>query len=107
MKLRYLAFGGLCAWAVFGTPNSDLAGLFWGKGPAPWESVDAFYYPNRHNLSVHRAAHNVGSLDGCRAWVRKAARADADPALTRGDYECGVGKLEPFGGMTVYRITVR
>ncbi len=35
------------------------------------------------------------------------AAVESDPDLRRGDYECGVGELEGFAGMTVYRITVR
>lgn len=107
MKLRYLAIGGVCLWLAFGNPADSLAGLFWAGSPAPWEKVDAFYYPNRHNLSVHRTALNVGSLDGCRSWVQAMAEANADPGVRRGDYECGVGKLQEIGDLTMYRITVR
>ena len=107
MKMRYFAVGALCLWALFGSPTNDLAGVFWSQRPAPWEAVDAFYYPDRHNLSIHRAAYNLGSLDGCRSWVRPMGQTNADPSLTRGDYECGIGKLRELGDLTVYRITVR
>lgn len=107
MKLRYFAIGGACLWMVFGSPTKDLAGLFWADSPAPWEKVDAFYYPDRHNLSIHRAAYDLGSLNGCRSWVMTMATANADPGVHRGDYECGVGKLREMGDLTVYRLTVR
>lgn len=107
MRLPHFATGGFCVWAAFGSPANDLAGLFWPERPAPWERIDAFYYPDRRNFSVHRAAHDVGSLGGCRSWVRAMAEANADPGVTHGDYECGVGKLREWGGLTVYRITAR
>lgn len=107
MKLRYLAFGGLGLWAAFRSPANDVAGLFWPERPAPWEAVDAFYYPDRQNLSVHREARGVGGVDGCRSWARAMAETHADPGVRRGDYECGVGKLREWGDLTVYRITVR
>lgn len=77
MKPRCLAFGGLGLWLTFGGPADDLAGLFWAERPAPWEKVDAFYYPDRHDLSVHRTARDVKSLDGCRSWVRAMAEVGA------------------------------
>ena len=107
MKPRYLALGGLGLWLTFGGPADNLAGLFWAERPAPWEKVDAFYYPDRHDLSVHRAARDVKSLDGCRSWVRAMAEVGTDPGMERGDYECGVGKLREMGDVTVYRFTVR
>src|SRR5689334_10257410 len=105
MKLRYLVFAGLAVWAVLGSPINYAAGVFWPAKPAPWEAVDAYYYPDPSNLSVHKAALGVGSLDACRSWVRAMAAVNSDPGVTRGDYECGVGKLQMLGDMTVYRIT--
>ena len=95
------------AYLIFGTPVTDLHNLLWPNGPAPWERVDAFYYPSRANLSVHRAAYDVKTLDRCRSWVAAQARTHDDPRLTRGDYECGIGKIKDLGSVTVYRITVR
>ncbi len=107
MKLRYLAIGAVALWAVFGSPTDDVAGLFWTDRPATWEQVDAVYYPDRHRLSIHRMARGVGSLDACRSWVRAVADAQGDPGLSRGDYECGIGKVREMGDETIYRITAR
>jgi hypothetical protein len=95
-------------WLIVGHPMNDLADLFWPERPAPWEAVDAFYYPDRHNLSVHRSANKVDGIAGCRSWVIAAAAANADPRMSRGDFECAIGKLQSLGdGLTVYRLTVR
>lgn len=107
MRLWFFALAGLALWALLGSPNADIAGLFWPSGPAPWEQVDALYYPDRRRLSDHRMARGVGSLDACRAWVRAMAEANDDRGLSRGDYECAVGKLRDWGGVGVYRVTVR
>jgi hypothetical protein len=80
---------------------------FWKDGPAPWETVDAFYDPDRNDLFTMETAQGFANLDGCRGWVRVAATTRNDPGLLRGDYECGVGKPEPFGAVSVYRITAR
>jgi hypothetical protein len=93
---------GLALWFVFGDPT----GSFWPDGPAPWESVDAFYYKGR-NLLIDKHQFDVGSLEACRAWVRSAAAADGDPELHHTDYECGVGYLRNSGGIRVYRLTIR
>jgi hypothetical protein len=97
----------IIVWAVFGSPLTNIANLFWSEGSAPWERVDAFYYPDRSNLTVHRVSYNLGSIGNCRAWVLTEAAHNNDPGLARGDYECGVGEIEKMGDLTVYRITVR
>ena len=98
---------GLIAWFVVGDPPKTVANWFWSAGSAPWENVDAFYYPNRSNLSVHEMAEGVGDLDDCRSWVTLQASLRGDPGLTRGDYECGIGRIDSAHGFNVYRITVR
>jgi hypothetical protein len=104
--IAFVFFG--VGWLIVGRPMNDLAGLFWPELPAPWEKVDAFYYPDRHNLSVHRGAYNVDGIAGCRSWVTAAAAANFDPRISCGDYECAIGKLQSLGdGLTVYRLTVR
>lgn len=79
-------------------------GLFWGCGE---RQVDAYYYPDRSNLSVYEVEYNVGSLDACRDWVYTQAAKNNDPNLSRGDYECGVGPGEKLGSLTIYDETVR
>jgi hypothetical protein len=43
---------GLIGWEVFGHPKQDIANWFWSDGPAPWERVDAFCYPDKGRLTV-------------------------------------------------------
>ena len=88
-------------------PASTAANWFWPDSAAPWEDVDAVYYPNKYDLTVHQIGRDVGSLENCRAWVGAKAVRYNDPNLERGDYECGVGRLRTFGDLAVYRITVR
>jgi hypothetical protein len=90
-------------WVLFGSPKKDVANSLWSDQAAPWESVDAFYYPNRSDLSRHQRAAGLASVDACRAWVNDVSAAHNDIGVKRGDYECGVGYL----GMRVYRTTVR
>lgn len=102
-----LIFLGIAVWFVIGDPPKTAANWFWDEGPAPWESVDAYYYPNRSDLTVHEMAEDVGDLDDCRTWVRSQASLRGDPGLARGDYECGVGRTDSAYGFNVYRITAR
>jgi hypothetical protein len=88
-------------------PASTVANWFWPTSAAPWEEVIAVYYPNKHDLTVHQLARNVGSLENCRAWVGAKAARYNDPNLERGDYECGVGRLRTIGDLLMYRLTVR
>jgi hypothetical protein len=94
-------------WFAFGSPKNDIAGMFWSDGPAPWEEVTGFYYPNRNDLTIHIQSGQYESLDGCRSWVYAQARQHDDPGIGRGDYECGVGYMKSWGGINVYRLTLR
>ena len=47
---------GIGLWFFLGEPAKDVANWFWENSAAPWEEVDAFYYPNRSNLTVHKEA---------------------------------------------------
>ena len=67
--MGWIAAIALVLWALFGDPSKDVANWFWEYEVAPWENVDAYYYPNRSDLSVHVSREDVGSLDGCREWV--------------------------------------
>jgi hypothetical protein len=86
-------------------PKTQVAGWFWPSSAAPWEQVDAFYYPDRNNLLSDERHLNVGSVEACRAWVSSRAAARGDPSIALGDYECGVGYLRNSGDMRVYRLT--
>lgn len=93
-------------WFWFGDPKNDAANWFYSNEPAPWETVDAYYYPNLNNLSLFKVKKNLVDLQACRDWVYFMASQNNDSNLNRGDYECGVGKPENKYGLNVYRITV-
>jgi hypothetical protein len=38
---------GLIVWGALGNPTQTIAGWLWPHSPAPWEGVDAYYYPTR------------------------------------------------------------
>ena len=98
----------LAAWAYFGSPKRDVADWFWKDDAAPWETVDAFYYPDRQNLSVDVRRLGIATVSECRAWVAAQAASRNDPGIQRGSYECGVGFQYLFAGnLRVYRRTVR
>lgn len=90
--MRVIAFIGLLLWFAFGEPGRTIAGWFWEYDAAPWERVDAFYYPDRNNLEKFKQHSNVGGVEKCRAWVIDKAAENEDPYMQRGDYECGVGE---------------
>lgn len=92
---------------VFGSPGKTVANMFWKNDVAPWEKVDAFYYPDKADLTDYNAVRDLGSVQACRDSVAALASANGDPGLTRGDYECGIERLEDFGGVGVYRVTTR
>ncbi|QKK31869.1 hypothetical protein FE844_020795 [Rhizobium indicum] len=106
--LPLLVCAGAGLWFWFGDPGKFLANLIYKSDAAPWETVDAFYYPDRSNLLVFATKGGLRDVDECRAAVRGLAYAASDPGLSRGDYECGVGKLDgDYYGLSVYRLTVR
>ena len=105
--LLVLGVAGLIVWGVLGNPAETIAGWISPHGPAPWESVDAFYYPDKSNLSVSLENHDVGGLAQCRTWVNSVARKQKDPQLERGDYHCRVGHPDAQGSLNSYRFTVR
>ena len=85
-----------------------LGGCFEPENDAAfWETVDAFYYPDRNNLTMDLRQTGLKSVAECRTWVFQTAASKNDPNLARGDYECGVGLIEHYGPVGVYRITVR
>ncbi len=71
------------------------------------DQIDAFYYPNKSDLSQYEVHRDVGSVDECRRLVNNAAFNNGDPGLRRGDYECGIGPTGMLGDITVYKETVK
>jgi len=103
--IKWIAGAVLVLWVLFGHPMSFIAGVFWSESNAPWEKVDAFYYPDANNLSEWESKMNVGSVQECRDWVEDYAATKGDSNLNRGDYECGVG-CRSRDGFNVCRLTV-
>lgn len=105
--MRLIIFAALLGWFIFGSPTKNVADWIWANEAAPWETVDAFYYPRRSDLTVWRSMLGLNSVEDCRAWVSEEAARNGDGGLAWGDYECAVGKLGARAGLTVYRATVR
>jgi hypothetical protein len=78
----------LIGWLVFG---QDITNWYWPNEPAPWERVDAVYYPKKGRLMMSIENYDVRGPPQCRAWVRSAAATENDPGSERGDSECSVG----------------
>lgn len=74
--------------------------------PLAKPQVDAFYYPDRYDLTNFKASYDVGSVDACRDWVHAKAFELNDRGIRRGDYECGIGPKQKYG-TTVYDKTTR
>jgi hypothetical protein len=96
----------LALWVIFGNVPMTIADIFWQEEATPWETVDAFYYPDRNNLTLYRKMVGLKSVDECRVWVRWSSASNGDDGLDRGDYECGIGILKNLGTYSVYRNTV-
>jgi hypothetical protein len=94
-------------WFLLGDPPNTVANTFWEHDAAPWETVDAYYYPDRSNLSIFQKMPGLKSVDDCRAWVRLSAALNNDMGFIRGDFECGIEVVDTFAGISVYRTTVR
>lgn len=98
----------IAIWGLIGSPLRSMADAIWPSNPAPWERVDAFFYPDKTNLWVHKMERGLGSVEECRRWVRQKAAANQDPDLTRSDFECGIGWIrDGAAGLKIYRATVR
>lgn len=87
--------------------RETIAGWFWPRSPAPWETVDAFYYPSKTNLPVDRRKYDMPSIESCRLWIFQQAALSEDPKLEHGDYECGVGFMQNVGDLRMYRLSLR
>jgi len=103
--MRWIVLIAIGAWFLFGNPAKTFANWLWSDSAAPWETVDAFYYPNRSDLGDFLSQRGLGSLQECRDWVYSVAASRRDPNLTRGDYECGIGRVDDLNGIAIYRLS--
>jgi hypothetical protein len=71
------------------------------------EKVDAYFYPDRSDLTRSESFLDVGSVEACRDWAYYRAAQIGDPAMRRSTYECGIGPRQRGGSFTVYRETVQ
>jgi hypothetical protein len=106
-KVWFIFLAIVGAWIIFGSPSTTVAEWFWPDDASPWETVDAFYYPNRNDLTFHLAGYDFQTVQACREWIFRIANQNGDPNILRGDYECGIGKIRNFGDIGVYRDTVK
>lgn len=103
--IKWIVTAILVLWVLFGHPLSFIANTFWSESNAPWEKVDAFYYPDASDLSVWESQVDVGSIQECRDWVENSASKNGDEDLRQGDYECGVG-CKSDNGFNICRLTI-
>jgi hypothetical protein len=87
-------------------PIESIANVMWPDSPAPWERVDAVYYPDAGDRTTQLRERNLADLDSCREWANRAAAYSGNQHLRRGDYRCDVGLQESYGDIEVYRLTV-
>ena len=108
-KTIWIVLLAIAGWFVFGDPPKTIANLFWNDNAAPWEQVDAFYYPDKEDPSVQRERFAFESVEECRRWVAVTASEHNDPSLEQGSFECGIGptRTGPTGDLKTYRTTVR
>jgi hypothetical protein len=94
-------------WFLVGDPPKTIANVFWPRDAAPWETVDAFYYPHRNDLSNYQMISGLKSVDDCRAMIQSIARTYNDGSRTTGAYECAIEIVDSIQGENVYRTTTR
>lgn len=71
------------------------------------EQVDAYFYPDRSDLTRSESFLDVGSVEACRDWAHSKAAQIGDPNMQRSTYECGLGPQRRDVGFTVYRETAQ
>jgi len=109
--MKKIIVGLLVLLVILGGSNAikkSLIDFMWGDSPAPWETVNAFYYPDKNDLTIDQRYFGFDTLAECRNWVYEHAAENGDPHLDRGDYECGVGcKSWEGSDIFVCRLTIR
>ena len=103
-KLVILA---IIAWFIFGKPISSGTDLLWPTSPAPWERVDAFYYPDKMDFAKLQTKRGFKTVPECKAWIKAQAAANNDPEMRQGKYKCAIGFMGNEFGKKVYRVLVK
>lgn len=94
---------------VFWINRVAVADLFWVDGPAPWEHVDGYFYPDKNDKSKKEIVRKIGGLQECKEWGEAKSNSIGDPLQVRSTYECGVGEfLEEAKewGLDVHRLVI-
>ncbi len=105
-KILGIAFIIIVACIILSNPSRTIANWFWPESPAPWEDINAIYYPDINNLTNDVRNLDIGSIEACRNWAEERAIENEDPNMLRSDYECGVSCKPMSGGIYRCRITV-
>jgi len=103
MRLILMAIVGAGVWFSLGEPKKQVANWLYPDEAAPWEKVDGFFYPNKHDLSDP----SLATVAACRDWAAYQADEGGDAFSQRSDYECGVGKSEQWNDLHVYRLIAK
>jgi hypothetical protein len=105
--MQYLVILILIFWAAFGEPKKNIANSFYEFEAAPWETVDAFFYPDSNDLTQYQKQTGFNSVDECRDWVFSMAQQINDASMLRSDYECGIEIIDQLYDLSIYRTTVK
>ena len=87
--------------------RGNIADWLWPTSVAPWEDVDAFYYPQSASVPSDDRKYGLASVDSCRRWVLSQAALRGDSKLEMTDYECGIGYVQNVGDLRKYRLILR
>ena len=77
-------------WWMFGDPRQVLAHHAFPDRPAPWEAVNAVYFPDREDRATKLVRPRFVSMQECRNWIYREATRAGDPRLRRGDWACEI-----------------
>jgi len=107
LTIKFVLITVVIHYLIFGSAKKDLGNMLWPEDAAPWETVDAYYYPDDSDPSRFETATGLENKEQCRDWAYAAAARNRDPDLAQGDYECGIGKVNEFESITIYRIVAQ
>ena len=97
---------GLFAWFALSNPKQDIADVIWPKSPAPWEQVDAYYYPYRDQTQQSHSAFHFQSVKDCRDWIEGKALEYGDTNPGEGAWRCAIGEYDKMSEQQTYRLTL-